>query len=145
MAREIAAGIEIAASAAKVWSILVDLPAYAAWNPFIVWAKGDPVAGSRLSIRAQPPGGAALRFRPLVLSAEPGRELRWRGQFILPGLFDGEHAFRIEPNAAGVRFVQTERFSGLLVGVTPASLFERIQQGFEAMNRALRQRAEARH
>lgn len=143
MAREIAAAIRIAAPAAKVWSVLTDLPAYAAWNPFIVSAAGTPVVGKRLSIRAQPPGGTVLRFRPLVLVADPEREFRWRGQFILPGLFDGEHAFRIEPEAEGVRFVQTERFTGLLIPITPASLFERIQHGFEAMNRALRQRAEA--
>jgi hypothetical protein len=143
MAREIAAAIIIAAPAAKVWSILIDLPAYASWNPFIVSAAGKPEPGRRLSIRAKPPGGTALRFRPLVIVAEPGREFRWRGKFILPGLFDGEHAFRIEPTTDGVRFVQTERFSGLLVPLAPASLFAQIQQGFEAMNRALRQRAEA--
>lgn len=143
MAREIAAAIRIAAPAAKVWSVLTDLPAYASWNPFIVSAAGAPVVGKRLSIRAQPPGGAALRFRPVVLVAAPERELRWQGQFIFPGLFDGEHAFRIEPDTDGVRLVQTERFTGLLIPVAPASLFERIQQGFEAMNRALRQRVEA--
>ena len=143
MAREIAAAIDIAAPAAKVWSILADLPAYASWNPFIVSAAGELATGSRLSIRAQPPGGAALRFRPLMLSVQPEREIVWRGQFLLPGLFDGEHAFRIEPAESRVRFVQTERFSGVLIPVAPASLFQRIQQGFEAMNRALKRRAEA--
>jgi hypothetical protein len=143
VARRIAAEIVIAAPAARVWSVLIDLPAYAAWNPFIVSASGDPVIGGRLSIRARPPGEATLRFRPRVLVADPGRELRWRGRFVLPGLFDGEHSFRIEPATGGVRFVQAETFNGLLVPLTPASLFDRIRQGFEAMNRALRQRAEA--
>ena len=36
----------------------------------------------------------------------------------MPGLFDGEHYFQLEPLADGrTRFVQGEHFSGLLCGL----------------------------
>ena len=38
-----------------------------------------------------------MRFKPRVLKAEPNRELRWLGHLGIPGLFDGEHIFTIEP------------------------------------------------
>ena len=47
----------------------------------------------------QPPGGRGATLRPTVLEADPGRQLRWLGQLLLPGLFDGDHSFTIEPLA----------------------------------------------
>jgi hypothetical protein len=61
---------------------------------------------------------------------------------LLPGIFDGEHRFRIEPIRDGVRFHQGERFGGLLTSIMPSSSFEAIRRGFEAMNRALKARAD---
>ena len=71
----------------------------------------------------QPSGGKGMRFRPTVLMNEPNRELRWKGKFLFPGLFDGEHFFRIgiTPDGA-VLFQQGEVFSGLLVALVKRSL-----------------------
>ncbi|HLE55364.1 MAG TPA: SRPBCC domain-containing protein [Thermoplasmata archaeon] len=61
----------------------------------------------------------------------------------IPGLFDGEHIFEIEPAGAGrTRFVQREVFRGLLVPVLARSLDRDTKRGFEEMNRALKMRAE---
>jgi hypothetical protein len=85
-----------------------------------------------------------MRFSPVVLAAEAGRELRWLGRLLVPELFDGEHSFVIERLAEGkVRFQQSERFSGMLVGLFRASLERETRRGFEEMNRALKARAEA--
>ena len=55
-------------------------------------------------------------MHPTVMVVDPGRELRWLGKLFLPGLFDGEHRFEIHEDVPGrVRFVQAERFRGLLV------------------------------
>jgi hypothetical protein len=79
-----------------------------------------------------------------VLAAEPARELRWLGHFLVPGLFDGEHRLAIEPLGEGrVRFVQEERFTGVLVGLFAGSLDRNTKRGFEAMNEALKARVEA--
>ena len=111
MAHEIHTDVEIAAPAERVWALLTDFAAYPQWNPFIRSIEGRPQQGATLKVRIQPSGAKAMTFRPTVLVAEPGRELRWLGRFLVPGLFDGEHRFVIQPSPSGtVRFEQGERF-----------------------------------
>jgi hypothetical protein len=135
--------IEIDASPTAVWSILADTVAYPEWNPFMTKLAGDFTVGSTLEVRIEPPNARPMTFKPTVLAAEPERELRWLGRFIVPGLVDGEHTLRIEPLAEGrSRFIQTERFSGLLVRPLK-SMLAKTELGFEQMNTALKGRAEA--
>ncbi len=135
--------IEIEASAERVWAVLSDFASYPQWNPFIKSVVGAAQQGTRLRILLQPSGGRAMRFSPIVLAAEPKRELCWLGRLVMQGVFDGEHRFLIEPLSEGkVRFQQSERFSGLLVGPLRASLDRDTRRGFEEMNRALKARAE---
>lgn len=135
--------IEIDASAQRVWAVLLDFASYPQWNPFIKSIAGVPRQGARLEVTVQPSGGKAMRFSPVVLTADAGRELRWLGRFLLPGVFDGEHRLLIEPLGEGkVRFQQSERFSGLLVGPSRGSLDRDTRRGFDDMNRALKARVE---
>jgi hypothetical protein len=118
----------------QVWAVLSDFGAYDQWNPAFVSVEGVAEAGTRLDIRFKLKGDRSIRMRPTVLSAEPGRELRWLGRLFVPGLFDGEHRFEIHEEAPGrVRFVQHERFRGVLVPflrrlieVDTAAMFERV-------------------
>lgn len=135
--------IEIDAAPDAVWTALADTAAYAEWNPFVRRLSGELREGAQLEALIAPPGGRARTFRPTVLAAQAGRELRWLGRLLVPGLFDGEHSFRLEPLAGGgTRFVQTERFSGLLVGLVGKTL-QQTQLGFEQMNAALKLRVES--
>ena len=116
---------------------------YPAWNPFITSVDGVLREGARLRVRIEPPGRKAMTFEPTVVALAQERELRWRGRLLMPGLFDGEHAFRLEERAGGCRLHHTERFSGLLVPLLGAGLPEATRRGSEAMNAALKARAEA--
>lgn len=136
--------IEIEAPAALVWSVLLDFDAYFEWNPFVLGIHGLAVPGERLHVSIRPPGSRSMTFKPQVLALTGGRELRWLGRFILPGLFDGEHYFRLEPiGKSRVRFVHGEAFSGLLVGLAKDSLLTATREGFDEMNRALKRRTES--
>ena len=116
--RELGTEIEIDAPPERVWQVLTDFAAYPEWNPFIRSIEGEPEVGSRLKVRIELPGGRGMTFRPTVQAAESARELRWLGRLLLPGLVDGEHRLALEPLAdARSRFIQSERFSGLLVGL----------------------------
>jgi hypothetical protein len=142
--KELRSEIVIAAPPELVWELLTDFDSYPSWNPFIRSIAVRPAEGETLEARIGPPGGRVMRFRPTVLKAEAPRELRWLGRLFLPGVFDGEHIFTIEPSAdGGSRFVQRERFTGILVPLV-GGMLRKTEQGFVAMNQALKQRAEAR-
>jgi hypothetical protein len=142
--REIHTEIEIDAPAERVWRVLTDFAAYPEWNPFVRRGEGEVKVGARLHVFIQPSGGKGMSFRPRVRVADPGRELRWLGHLWVAGLFDGEHSFLIEPLGEGrVRFIQRERFGGLLLPLLWKMLDRETRRGFEEMNRALKLRCEA--
>jgi hypothetical protein len=125
-----------------VWAVVTDVAAYPEWNPFIRRISGELREGARLEVRIEPPGARATTFKPTVRAVETNRELRWLGRLLVPGIFDGEHSLRIEPRAGGgSRFVQSERFSGVLVGLVKGML-AKTEVGFEQMNAALKARVE---
>jgi hypothetical protein len=144
MARQLRAEIEIKAAPERVWDVLTDFDAYPQWNPFMVEAEGRAVTGQRLRVRMRPPGRRRpMTFRPRVLEAEPGRELRWLGRVLLPGVFDGLHRFTIEPAGPDrTRLVQQETFGGLLAPLLLRVLAKPTLAGFHQMNQALKDRAE---
>jgi hypothetical protein len=137
--------IAINASAERVWSVLMDFPSHANWNPFVRSIEGAPTVGQSLNVFIQPPGSGGMRFRPKVLMVKPAREFRWKGKLLVPGLFDGEHYFKLEPRAeGGIVFHQGELFSGILVPLFKKSLDGATRQGFVSMNEALKLEAEKR-
>jgi hypothetical protein len=135
--------IEIEAPAEIVWEILTGLEAYPEWNPFIVSAAGQVEVAATLRNRLEPPGGKAMTFKPTVTVVEQNTKFEWLGRLGIPGLFDGRHIFELESTATGTRFVQREEFTGILVPLFARSLDNGTRAGFEAMNRAMKQRAEA--
>ena len=141
--KELRSEIEIQASAEQVWQLLTDFASFPQWNPFIRRASGDIKVGKQLEVNIQPSGTRGMNFRPTLLKAEPNQELRWLGHLLMPGLFDGEHIFTIEPLGNNrVRFVQLEIFTGLLVPLFTRGLDTDTRRGFEEMNQALKARAE---
>ena len=142
--RELRTEIEIKASASRVWRLLTDFEEYPQWNPFIRRVSGTPTANSKLEVFIQSSGARGMTFRPTIVKAEPERELRWLGQLLLPGLFDGEHFFEIEEMTGGaVKFVQREEFRGLLVPFLWGELDRNTRRGFNKMNAALKELAES--
>jgi hypothetical protein len=138
MARQLQADIEVDAAPDRVWEVLTDFSAYHRWNPFIVQASGHPVPGSRLQLRMRLPGRRPTTFRPRVLEAEPARRLRWLGRLLVPGLFDGEHSFTIQPAGPGRSHLrQHEEFRGLLAPLLLAFIAKPTLEAFHQMNRAL--------
>ncbi|MDZ8032331.1 SRPBCC domain-containing protein [Nostoc sp. DedSLP04] len=142
--------IEIQASDEQVWNLLTDFASFPHWNLFIRQISGLLSEGAQLTVHFQPPGRDIVTFRPTVITVEPNRKLRWLWHFLIPGLFDVEHSFIIEPLASdvydGLRlrvcFIQQESFQGLLVPLLARRLNIDVRQGFEAMNQTLKTKAE---
>jgi hypothetical protein len=142
--RVIETTVDIDATPARVWRVLSDTARYGDWNPFIRSVVGEFEAGKSVKVTIASPDFDAMSFEPVVLVAQPERELRWRGKFLVPGLFDGEHVFILEEFAPSkTRLHHAEKFTGLMVAFGPDSLFASTKAGFVAMNEALKSRAEA--
>src|SRR6185312_7476466 len=135
--------IVIQASSEKVWDIFSDFAKYHDWNPFIKSLKGSPSAGKTIEAFLQPPGNKGMLFKPKVLKFEAGKEFRWIGKLIIPGLFDGEHTFILRDNSNGTcTFIQYERFRGILIPFMKKILEGSTLSGFRQMNEALKKRCE---
>jgi hypothetical protein len=138
----IATAVEIDAPVSRVWQVLVDLPAYSQWNPFIVEAAGKVAVGETLSLRMALSGREPMTIEPQLLVVDPERELRWKGRLLIPGLFDGEHAFVLTPLAHGrTRLDHSERFAGLLLPLARWLIYDATLEAFRALDAALAERA----
>ncbi|MBP5867130.1 SRPBCC domain-containing protein [Streptomyces scabiei] len=143
--RRISSAVHIHSTVDQVWSVLTDFERFHEWNPFLVEASGRAEPGARLTLRFRlPDGGREMVFTPTVLESEPGRLLRWRGRFGVPGVFDGVHSFELIAREGGTDVVQTERFSGLLVPFA-GSVITPSEQGFRHLTDALKVRVESSH
>ena len=138
--KELVTECRINANPTQVWAVLAAGPDWGAWNPFIVKVDGELQVGGRLSNTLVMKGGKAMAFKPKVLKAEPGVELRWLGRVLIPGLFDGEHYFKLYSEAGGTRLVHGECFSGLLIGMLN---MDDTKASFEAFNAGLKKMAES--
>jgi hypothetical protein len=143
MAKQLHAEIEIEATPDRAWEVLTDFAAYHDWNPFIVQAAGQPVPGTRLELHMRLSGRRPTTIRPEVLEADPAHRLRWLGRLLLPGLFDGEHTFTLQPAGPGrTRLTQHEEFRGLLAPLVLRMIAKPTLASFHQMNQALKARAE---
>jgi hypothetical protein len=157
---EIITEIDLHTSATRAWAALIDFPAYPGWNPVIASIDGAPALGSRLRLNLRPevleppqqPVRAlrALAFRAWcglngmrlvvrVTKLLPQRELRWVGALPVPGMFRGEHFFRIsEKRDGGVRFTQGEVYAGLLEPAFREVMEAVNRHAMNAVNQALK-------
>ena len=140
---EIRTELEIAAPVQEVWGILTDFARYPEWNPFITEIASDGVEGRPLRVHLSLPEVRDYQLKPRLVCFRENRELRWCGHLLFPGLFDGEHFFRLEEVGPGrTRFIQGENFEGILVRFSGRTI-TRAARGFVYMNEALKRRAEA--
>ncbi len=144
MTRELRTEILIDAPPDRVWDVLTDQGSLEDWNPFIRGMEGELREGGRLRVVLKQPNRKAMTIKPKLLEVSPGRGLRWRGHLGVPGLFDGEHIFEFLPaGPTTTRFVHREEFGGILVPMFWRMLDTDTRQGFEDMNKALKERAES--
>lgn len=136
--------IEIERSCEEVWRVFRSFDTYGEWNPFIQELGFEPGKSDRLNVLMHPPGGKPMWFKPQIKALEEGRRLVWLGHLLVPKVFDGEHYFELEPLGEDrCRFVQGERFTGVLVPFLRKMLDTQTRAGFDAMNQALKERVES--
>jgi hypothetical protein len=135
--------VDIDAPKQLVWDVLTDFAAYHEWNPD-TRIEGTAQVGSKLTVHMGAASGRGMSFKPTVLAATPGVELRWVGRLAFGGIVDGEHFFILDRNADGTtHLIHGECYSGVLVALTKPFVNKgRNQDGYENFNRILKQRVE---
>lgn len=133
----------IAAPAAVVWQVIVDLDRYPEWNPFVLACHSTLAVGAPIDMRVRllP---VAMMQRETILEHVPGERLCYglRGGFA--GGVQSQRCHVV--HAAGDGTAEYEsRFalSGRLAPVVRALLGKRLERGFGSMTEALVHRAES--
>jgi hypothetical protein len=143
--KRIRSEIEISGTPQEVWGVLTDFASYPEWNPGFDSVEGRVAVGETLRVTFAKEGGKGQTLHPKVLVADPGREFSWIGRLLIPSIFDGEHHFEIHELEPGrVRFVQWERFSGILTPFLRKLIDVDTPSTFEKVNAALADRVRAR-
>jgi hypothetical protein len=140
---EIKTEIGISAPPSRVWEVLTDFSRYPEWNPFVLEVKGDVYQDATIYYRFEMPRGIRIWTAAVVLRFKRESELRFSAHFLTPSVFRGDHYFAIEPtHRDGVIFHHGEIISGLLFPAVQLILQKHGPPIFQALNRALKQRAE---
>ena len=133
--------VDIDAGKDAVWDVLTDFASYTEWNP-VMRIERTPEAGTELVVHLIGDGSPGMSFKPKVLAATPGKELRWLGKLGLRGIAAGEHYFVLTTNDDGTtRLNHGERYSGALVALAKGSSAN-SGAAYEAFSQALKQRVE---
>jgi hypothetical protein len=143
---EIRHSIEIKAPTEQVWQTVANFAGYAAWNSQLAYLGGEVRLGGELHLKLSAAGAAPYEYRAKLTHLEPNRRLTWLARTGLPGVFDGEHSFELEPTPSGsTRLTNREEYRGVLSWlIKQLPMMKNAPAGFEKMNEELRQWVEAK-
>ena len=132
----------IVASPATVWRLLVDLPGYSAWNPWVVKAEGTAEPGAEVVVDVVL-SGHVMRAKHVVLTVEPERRFCWKDAGWNSWFVYGQRCRTLRHQADGsVLFQQELLLDGPLSKVASATMGKAMRAGMAAETAALKQHAE---
>jgi hypothetical protein len=142
--RSVRTEIAIQAPVDVVWRVLIDVPGYNRWNPFLTYLGGAVQKGADLEFKISLPGAWSTKARTRVLTIDPLREFAWLGHFLnTPGLIDGHHRFRLAARGPSETTVSHEEdFRGALLPFLGWFTTTYIRRGMLAMDPRLKREAE---
>ncbi len=126
-----------------VWELLSDVPGWATWNPLYPRAEGVIRIGNRWSLDLALPDQPLRTINPVILDWAPYDHIHWRLD-MMRGWARTVRFLEIEKmGEENVIFNNGEIFEGLLGPSVARRLRRPILDGFEALNVALKAKAEA--
>ncbi len=136
---EYKASILIEATAAEVWSVLLDTATYPEWNPDCSRIEGRLMDGQVLRIHSRSnPSGATVK----VVELHPCHKMVWAAEALL-GLFTGVRTVILTAKERRLtKVVVKETFSGLLLALGVTRI-ERMREPFTQFCQCLKQRVES--
>ena len=138
----ITTSIDIAATPAEVWKVLMDWARYPEWNPTLRAIAGQARKGGKITVSIASPVGT-LAIPAVVTRLATNSCITWHSQMRLSGLFDRDHIVELSPDPTGCRVTQTQTFAGILAPGASMVATRTVKDGLEKMNVALKERVEA--
>jgi hypothetical protein len=145
-ATAIRAEAEIEAPIEQVWSVLRDIPNYAAWNPFTPRIDTTLELGTPVMLHVAMKLGRPLLVQKEIMSRyEEGRLMAWGDVMGAAPLLKFERIQELTAlSATRTRYFTEDAFSGALVPVVMALYRRHIQRGFSETAAALKAHIEQR-
>ena len=134
--------IGIQAPAEVIWEIVFDLGRWHEWNPTYTRADGQVKIGEVLTLTLALPGQSPQVIRPKVLDWVPNEQLHWQLS-MMGGLIKTLRYIEISPLETGCIVDNGEIFGGFMGPSLGKRMGRTVRRGFQAMNEALKARAEA--
>jgi len=132
----------IKAEPSRIWQILVDLPRYSEWNPWLTRAEGRAEPGAEVDVDVVL-GNRTMKAKHVVLAVEPEKRFCWRDAGWNSWFVYGQRCRTLDRQADGtVLFRQELLLDGPLAGLAKLTQGKDLQAGMAAETAALKARAE---
>jgi uncharacterized protein YndB with AHSA1/START domain len=116
---ECGVSVRIAATPARVWSLLTNAADFPRWNSAVTRIDGDIALGRKLAVRV--PLAPTRVFRPKVVELQPETRMVWSDG--AAPMFRGRRTFTLTPRGDGaVEFAMVAVLSGLMLPMIKRSL-----------------------
>ncbi len=137
--------IGVQAPAELIWEIVRDLHLWEEWNPTYTRAVGEVRIGEILTLDLALPGQPVQQIRPRVMEWVPNEQLHWQLK-LMGGMIKTVRYIEITSlSEAGCIVDNGEIFGGLMGPSLGKRMGRVVRRGFQAMNEALKARAEAEY
>ena len=137
--KEFSTSIDIAATPANVWAILLETAKWPEWDPFTEKIEGKVALGAKVKAfsKLSPGRGFGVTVTQLV----PNETMVWTGGMPF-GLFKGERTYTLVADAGGTtKFAMREVFGGPMLALIGKSIPD-MTEAFASFARGLKARAE---
>ena len=139
----VTASSDIAAPAERVWAALVDLDAYAVWNPFTPKVRSSLAVGDPVHLDVVLGPRRRTRSVNHVEVVEEPHRIVWSSTLVHPRVLRTRRTQRIEPIGDGrCRYTSTETFEGPLAPLVGLVSRSAVERGFAAVAEGLRRHVE---
>lgn len=144
MALVIDIDVQIQAPHDLVWQVLVDLPRYPEWNPFVRNCESTLAVNDPIDMKVQIFSAFTQKQRETIMAHEPGWLLTY-GIAPLPfDLLSSSRSHLVSDLGDGVTLYESRfRLGGRLSGLVDRLMGAKLRAGFEGMTQAVAERAEA--
>jgi len=132
----------IHADQARIWQLIVDLPGYARWNPWVIRADGGSTPGSEVAVDVVL-GRHVMPARHVVLVNEAQSRFCWRDAGWNAIFVYGQRCRTLQPQADGsILFKQELLLDGIFSPAADFTIGQAMRDGMAAETAALKRHAE---